>query len=197
MADESAEFGLSVALEWLRMAHQPFRRASDEEIRELEALRLEAVHSQELLSARVLAEVQLRVMERAFDVLQLSRFANARENHGWMNLFRQWASEAPIREFYKDLSTRCSPTFRSFFEAFIRDRARPIDQDPVPHYWLQPKGSSTPGIFMDSGRTEPGMPPGTRPGAAGIVDHKGSSERDQQYETPSSSAEPKKSAPNE
>jgi len=50
---------------------------------------------------------------------------------------------------------------------------------------------------MDSGRTEPGVPPGARPGTAAIVDFKGSSERDPQYETPSGSAEPKTSAPNE
>jgi hypothetical protein len=187
---------LVTALERLRMAHQAFRRASDEEVRELESLRLEAVRSQGG-PPRLVAEIQLRVMERAFDILQLGRFANAPENHGWMNLFRQWGNEEPVVQFYPELSRRFSPMFRGFFVDYVLGHRLPIDEDPIHHCWLRPEDSSVPGIFMDSGRTEPPVPPGARPGTAGIVDFKGASGPDQAYEKPSGSAESKGSAPNE
>ena len=192
MAEDSPLF---TALERLRMGQHSFRRASDEEMRELESLRLEAVRSQDG-PPRLVAEIQLRLMERAFDILQLGRFANAPENHGWMNLFRQW-SEGPVGVFYEALSSRFSPTFRGFFVNYVQGHPLPIDKDPIHHCWLRPEDSSAPGIFMDSGRTEPPVPPGARPGAAGIVDFKGASGPDQAYEKPSGSAESKGSAPNE
>lgn len=192
MADDTT---LVAALERLRMAHHTFRRVSEEEVRELESLRLDAVTAEASEPpARVLAEVRLRVMERAFDILQLHRTANAPENHGWMNLLRQWGNQGPVTEFYGELSLRASPLFRGFFEQFVQGHLLPIDQDPIPHAWLAPEGS--PGIFMDSGRTEPPVPAGARPGMAGIVDPKGESGPDQRYETPSGPARGP-SAPNE
>jgi len=195
MAEETT---LKRAMESLRMAHQPFRRISEEEARELESHRLRAVEAQQSASPQVLAELRLRVMERAFDVLQLGRFANAIENHGWMNLFREWVdpsrepdSQRQMSNFYEKLITRSSPMFRSFFFNYIWNHPQPMDRDPVPHYWLDGKG-----VFMDSGRTEPAVPSGTRPGHAGIVDFKGKSGRDQQYETPSGDADSKGSTPN-
>jgi hypothetical protein len=195
MAEETT---LKHAMESLRMAHQAFRRISEEEARELESLRLRAIEAQLSAAPQVLAELRLRVMERAFDVLQLGRFANAIENHGWMNLFREWVdplrqpdSQRQIGTFYEVLITRSSPIFRSFFFSYIWGHAAPMDQDPVPHYWLSGQG-----VFMDSGRTEPPVPAGTRPGHAGIVDFKGKSGRDQQYETPTGDADAKGSTPN-
>src|SRR5688500_12792145 len=141
MADDTT---LKAAMEWLRMAHQPFRRVSEEESRELESLRLRTVEVQQSVEPRVLAELRLRVMERAFDVLQLGRFANAQENHGWMNLFRQWSDEESTKALYEALLGRSSPAFRHFFLNYISGHnAAPMDADPVPHYWLSKQG-----IFM-------------------------------------------------
>ena len=53
--------------------------------------------------------MQIQLMEDAYFSLRLDQYANARDNRGWMNLFRRWAQsetfQAPLPET-ADRSTR-------------------------------------------------------------------------------------------
>jgi len=187
---------LITALERLRMNHLAFRRAAPEEMREIEALRVEVLKlpfsndKPDLWAVRM----RLRLMERAFYVLQLTYFANAPENHGWMNLFRRWGRSPAFNKEYAEAKDTLSPLFRNFFEQYLQNYTKTIEEQPIHHPWLRPPDSRGAGIFMDSGRTEPPFAEhGTRSGVILVVDHKRKEGRDQTYETPS--AEPSSGAP--
>jgi hypothetical protein len=186
--------------ERLRIRHLAFRRAEPEEIRELEAMRLEILKTESVQSTpayalpgvaavaqppapRPLVEMKFRLMERAFNILQLNHFANAPENHGWMNLFRQWSAAAEARAMYDELKTTLSPAFRQFYENYIYDCPEKMEEQPIHHPWHRQEGRRGSGLFMDTGRTEPGIvPAGARTGEGGVSDAKGRAGRDQDYE---------------
>ncbi|MEP6833863.1 MAG: hypothetical protein ABJB74_10730 [Gemmatimonas sp.] len=81
-----------------------------------------------------LVSKQARLMEQAFTVLRLDRYANAPINRGVMNLFRAWAST----KAFDDLLTRSeavfSKPFIQFYKYYLRGLRR-IDEDPIPHPW--------------------------------------------------------------
>lgn len=205
------------AFEQLRIAHLAFRRAEPEEIRELEAMRLEilkteAAHGvprstieaahvatspyplQGVVAAHqdptggAIVEMKFRLMERAFAILQLNHFANAPENHGWMNLFRQWSASSETKAAYESLKNTLSPSFREFYENYIYACPERMEDNPIHHPWHGREGRPGTGLFMDTGRTEPRtMPARTRAGEGGVTDAKGHGGRDQTYETSSDS----------
>ena len=43
---------------------------------------------------------QLRLMEQAFYVCRLDKYANAPDNRGWMNLFRNWGRSAQLNQIF-------------------------------------------------------------------------------------------------
>lgn len=214
MQDED-DRDLVAAFEQLRLSQSTFRRADPEEVRELEWMRfqiLQAASTSERVrplmaqqssksgsesasesasdqpSESTIAHVamQLRLMERAFYVLQLQRYANARENHGWMNLFREWGRSEEFDSIYRKLQHTLTPDLQGFYVDYVRGHAT-IEDEPIPHPWLRAETDRGSGVFMDSGCTEPSMGTRkTRPGAGGVVDPKGGADRDQQYEKPSS-----------
>jgi hypothetical protein len=212
------------ALEWLRVEHLPFRHANQDEIRELDELRqriLEAVSKDGELDEyyeeawngviasssnlteggrqgyRLVAAMQIQLMERAFYLLRLSFFASARENAGWMDLFRRWGSSPRFNRVYDSLSRTVSPAFADFYRDFVRDRmirrepavpgrlweysGSPFTKAAIPHPWL----GQEPGLYMDSGLVEAHV----QPGAGGITDSKGDEGADKSYETPSDSVD--------
>jgi hypothetical protein len=141
------------------------------------------VQASSVANAEALIAMQLRLMERAFYVLRLDHFANAPENHGWMNLFRTWSCQKEFVTHYHVLRRTLTPGFRSFFEAYIDGYAETMDTRPIHHPWQRTAGDRGVGLFMDTGRTEPmAVPPSTRPGADGITDAKGRAGVDQTFE---------------
>lgn len=185
------------AFERLRLAHLTFRRAEPEEVRELEAMRLEVLKVQATVpspaDSESVAAIQLRVMERAFYVLRLMHFANAPDNHGWMNQFRAWGADARFNEHYDVLKRTLTPHFRTFYEAYVRRRPYTMEQRPIHHPWQKQLGDDGEGLFMDTGRT-----PSVPSGAAGVDDSKGRAGADQTYEQSSSTpGDDGSSVPNE
>lgn len=186
--------------EELRLRQSTFRGVDPQQLGELESMRLQILQAAASASPNgpLVWGMKLRLMERAFYVLQLQRYANAPENHGWMNLFRQWtldrdqAQQAPSPGETETLS----PDFRSFFQYYVRACREPMDKQPIPHPWLKTPDQPGPGVFMDSGHTEPamGIRP-TRPGAGGVFDPKG--DADQRYKEPPHHEPGGSSAPNE
>ena len=143
--------------------------------------------------------LQAQLMEDAYFVLQLRRYANAPDNRGWMNLFRSWG-QSPA--FNLELDERLSPTFSAefveFYDLYVREYPGPIETHPVPHPWetrdwplpndsrgarrqrLEGTGGWLPGVFLDSGVREIRVGPisGEAPlegpsGAHGVADAKG------------------------
>ena len=55
--------------------------------------------------------MQIQLMEDAYFSLRLDQFANARDNRGWMNLFRQWAHSATFQAHFQKLQTVYSSDF--------------------------------------------------------------------------------------
>lgn len=202
------------AFERLRLEHLAFRRAEPEEMRELEELHVAilthiaerpglATYFAEAWSGasspdlarrgagpediRVVAVMQLRLMERAFLLLRLGRYGNARENRGWMNLFRRWGRSPAFHAVFEELEETLAPELRRFHRDYVHNR-NSIEQSPIHHPWQRPAGERARGVFMDSGLMEAeagaegGIPAPVRPAAGGIVDAKGPAGPDQPYE---------------
>ena len=193
MSDDRDDRVLRDAFERLRLGHLTFRRAEPEEVREIEAMRLDVLKIEATVpspaGSRAVAAIQLRLMERAFYVLRLVHFANAPENHGWMNTFREWSLGPQFNAHYQKLKYTLSPEFRSFYEDHIRDYHEMMDEHPIHHPWHKKPGDRGLGVFMDTGRTEPRVvPASSRSGADGIDDAKGHAGRDRSFESPSGGA---------
>jgi hypothetical protein len=238
--DERAITLSTAALERLRIQHLAFRRAAPEELRELEDLRLAILdriaadasleeYYQEAWNGqlpqpvegrpaavtaahRYVVVAQLQLMERAFYVLQLHHYANAPENSGWMNLFRQWGMSPRFNDVFDEVEASFTPEFVAFYLTYLRaslpsDHGQPrvralVRDDPplVHHPWLRQPADRGRGIFMDSGLVEAALHDAdsdidVRPGAGGIGDAKGKDGVDQVYEKPSSEATPGQNAP--
>jgi hypothetical protein len=220
------------ALEILRVHHLPFRRATQDELRELEERRLallEAVVSEPALADyydeawkgtvrpplpaeepflyRRIAVRQLQLMERAFYLLQLYRFANAPENAGWMNLLRRWGASRRFNLLFDELSRTLTPEFCRFYKLYLRDLPPPTDpacadleggdktdaeeRPPIHHPWLRRRGDRGKGLFMDSGLVDVDV----RAGAGSLVDQKGDENVRESHETPADSPGAQKSGP--
>jgi hypothetical protein len=78
------------------------------------------------------AAIQLQLMEDAFYSLRLDRYANAPDNRGWMNLFRQWSASPTFRQHVDALDATFSRQFIEFYRHYIE--GLDIDE-PVPHPW--------------------------------------------------------------
>ncbi|MGV3710945.1 MAG: hypothetical protein ACO1Q7_19130 [Gemmatimonas sp.] len=82
---------------------------------------------------RLLAR-QARLMEQAFVLLRLDRYANAPVNRGVMNLFRAWSSSRAFDVLLDRSRAVFSKPFLAFYRYYIRGLPR-IDERPVPHPW--------------------------------------------------------------
>lgn len=222
-ADAEGQVAMERALEILRGRHLAFRRPEKSDLADLEELRLAILTAvteslplepyyreawglprtgpdvpEYLL--RPIAVRQIELMTRAFHVLQLHLFANARENHGWMTLFRSWGRSAHFNTVFDELEPTLSPQFTKFYNLYLRDlpaRASKYEVLPIHHPWLTDATSKRRGrgLCMDSGRVDE---IDVRPGAGGIVDQRGSESANEPFEKPSdsSSEDGKDPAPN-
>jgi hypothetical protein len=129
-------------------------------------------------------------MEDAYFSLRLDQYANARDNRGWMNLFRRWARSETFRKHFSALQTVYSTDFVAFYCNYI-DGWEEIDKQPLPHAWdvmhaqdeqkhpvaFECRKRGAPGLFLDPGRREARepdddlppvqAPPHPRPGEGG------------------------------
>lgn len=200
------EFPLSnPALAWddLLIHHSPFRAANNEEFQELarllsdlEQLVIETPSlrwyylecmglppdekvpaNQEHGDPVNVIAMQIQLMEDAYFSLRLDQYANARDNRGWMNLFRRWGHSPTFRKYFKALQTVYSNDFVAFYCNYIEDW-KVIDEEPLPHAWDVLYGSDgsfdhpvarkcrergAPGLFLDAGRREAREPDEERP----------------------------------
>ncbi|MFN2398997.1 MAG: hypothetical protein ABR543_10230 [Gemmatimonadaceae bacterium] len=125
--------------------------------------------------SRHVAAIQAQFMEDVYFVLQLSRYPNALDNQGWMNLFRGWGQSVTFNAHFDALRPTLAAEFAEFYELYIREYPGPIDEFPVPHPWdaasrrRDPRkaiGSRAlrraefreylPGVYLDSGIREAG-----------------------------------------
>jgi hypothetical protein len=218
---------MSDALEDLRSRHLAFRRAEKCEECDLDNLRLEiltAVTESPALqdyyneawqvrerdpgsepapvtpssSWRRIAVMQVELMVRAFSTLQLSRFGNAPENHGWMAMFRSWASSPRFNRLFAELRPTLPPEFVRFYRLYLQDLppfASVYGYLPVHHPWLLPSDPDQRrrfrgrGFYMDSGIVEGEIDVEVRPGSGGVVDPRGPDRADQTFEKPSDSSD--------
>jgi hypothetical protein len=111
--------------------------------------------------------MQIQLMEDTYFSLRLDQYANARDNRGWMNLFRRWANSPTFRAYFQQLQTIYSNDFVAFYCNYI-EGWKPIDEEPLPHAWdvlhvtEQPRhpvafkcqDRGAPGLFLDPGRRE-------------------------------------------
>lgn len=120
-------------------------------------------------SHRHIAAIQAQFMEDVYFVLQLSRYANALDNRGWMNLFRSWGQSPTFNAAFDGLRATFAEEFIGFYELYVRRCPGPIDTHPVRHPWdagqldpefrgvsgqsalSTPEGTFTPGVFLDAG----------------------------------------------
>ena len=147
------------------------------------------------------AAIQAQLMEDVYYTLQLSRYANAPDNRGWVNLLRRWGRSENFNRRFDELKTTFSLEFVQFYELYLREYRWTIDEWPIPHPWDRPSRHQDPravvehvsGVFLDSGIREVaplrfGGRTGQRPvpdagsGGHGILNEKGGQ---QGYETPS------------
>ena len=152
---------ISRVLAWddLRIRHSPFRAANNEQfqsltkqISDLERLFLETPTlrwyyeacmglspkpekrpADQPIPVNVIA-MQIQMMEDAYFSLRLDQYANARDNRGWMNLFRQWGNSTTFKEIFHRLKQNYSSDFVAFYCDYIEEW-EPIDTHPVPHAW--------------------------------------------------------------
>jgi hypothetical protein len=142
----------------LRIRHSPFRAANNEQfqsltkqIADLEKLFLDTPSLRWYYEAcmglsdepenttgradpvNVIA-MQIQMMEDAYFSLRLDQYANARDNRGWMNLFRRWGHCRAFTQYFHLLKTNYSKDFVAFYCDYIEDW-EPIDTHPVPHAW--------------------------------------------------------------
>ena len=222
---DPTELDLDRAWRQLVLIHTSFRAAEQKEYRELldgvraiERLFFDhpelgayydewagapaAVHPQPAApSSRIrhVAAIQAQFMEDVYFALQLTRFANALDNRGWMNLFRAWGRSTTFNAHFNRLRHTFSQEFEEFYDLYIRDYPGPIEEYPVPHPWDSDKAREDPreavqatarpgerpisihGVFLDSGLQEAGKHPerprarGASPGAdsRGVKDETG------------------------
>jgi len=149
--------------------------------------------------------MQVELMVRAFATLQLRRFGNAPENHGWMVLFRRWGWSSRFNAVFEELRPTLPPEFVKFYDLYLYHLppfASVRRTLPVHHPWLLPSNRQERerfrgrGFYMDSGIVEGEIDVEVRPGSGGIVDPRGPERADQTFERPSDTGgtEP---APNE
>lgn len=200
---------ISRVLAWddLRIRHSPFRAANNEQfqsltkqISDLEKLfldtptlrwyyeacmglsREEEKWPADLPSPVNVIAMQIQIMEDAYFSLRLDQYANARDNRGWMNLFRSWGKSTTFKWFFHRLKQNYSNDFVAFYCDYIEDW-EPIDTHPVPHAWdvqrqFDPKIApqvdlkyehpsakkcaerNAAGLFQDAGRLEAREPDG-------------------------------------
>jgi len=81
---------------------------------------------------RHVVAIQLQLMQEAFYSLRLDRHANARDNRGWMNLFRRWAASSTFQRFMEPLRATVSHQFLGFYDHYIEGWK---EDKPVPHPW--------------------------------------------------------------
>lgn len=96
--------------------------------------------------------LQTQLMEQVFFTLRLDRYANAPDNSGWINLFRCWGNAPTFQQQFVQLRTLFSHDFVEFYERYIKF-CPPIEVNPVPHPWDDPKRKGK-GMFLDPGRRE-------------------------------------------
>lgn len=155
---------------------------------------------------RLVAVMQLQLMERAFYLLRLDRFASAPENGGWMDLFRRWGASPRFNAIYAELNRTLSPSFQTFYDNYLanclptppampsnrlwqeKDRSDYVGA-AVHHPWIAPPGARGRGIFMDSGLVESKLEIDVRSGAGGITDDSGGEGADRTHEKPSDSVD--------
>ena len=145
--------------------------------------------------------MQAQLMEDIYYTLQLSRYANAPDNRGWVNLLRRWGRSETFNRRFDELKTTFSLEFVQFYELYLRQYPWTIDEWPIPHPWDRQSRQQDPrdvaehvsGVFLDSGIREVsplrlGGRTGERPvpdagtGGHGILNEKGGQ---QGYEAPS------------
>jgi hypothetical protein len=185
----------------LRVYHSPFRAAENTKFRELthqvaeleklfiaspelrwyylESMSLPAegdVRNQPRVDPVNVITMQIQLMEDTYFALRLDQYANARDNRGWMNLFRRWGGSPTFKTYFAKLQTNYSNDFVLFYYDFIEGWGT-IDEFPLPHAWDLTDGTPdeymhpaakesirrrTPGLFQDAGRREAREPkPGT------------------------------------
>ena len=143
------------------------------------------------------AAMQIQLMEDTYFALRLDQYANARDNRGWMNLFRRWGRCRIFQNYFRELQSNYSNDFVAFYCNYIQGWDT-IDRFPLPHAWdvgpdleeqyAHPSAvicweRRAPGLFQDPGRQEirepePGqafLPPAGHPvarqhGDSGLVD---------------------------
>jgi hypothetical protein len=186
----------------LRIRHSPFKAADNAQFRELtqqladmeqlflgtpglrryylECMKLPAepdpVPAERMDPVNVIA-MQIQLMEDAYFALRLDQYANARDNRGWMNLFRRWGRSPTFIEYFRELRSNYSIDFVAFYCDYIQGWGE-IDEFPVPHAWdvgphsddkyghpaaVECWNRRAPGLFQDAGRREAREP---RKGAA-------------------------------
>ena len=79
--------------------------------------------------------LQAQLMEDVFYSLGLDRFANAPDNRGWMNLFRRWGRSPTFNTLFNEVRETFTREFVDFYDLFVREYARGIDMQPIPHPW--------------------------------------------------------------
>ena len=186
----------------LRIRHSPFKAADNAQFRELtqqladmeqlfidtsglrwyylECMRLPAepgpVPAERIDPVNMIA-MQIQLMEDTYFALRLDQYANARDNRGWMNLFRRWGQSPTFTEYFSELKSNYSIDFVAFYCDYIQGWGE-IDEFPVPHAWdvgphiddkyghpaaVECWNRRAPGLFQDAGRREAREP---RKGAA-------------------------------
>jgi hypothetical protein len=118
------------------------------------------------------ATIQAQFMEEVFYILNLDRHANAPDNRGWMNLFRRWGRSSRFNRRLDELRAILTLEFLSFYDYYLRDYQKRIDEEPVPHPWdveTRRADPRAPGTIpaKTGGRTalEPGEKDAPTPGA--------------------------------
>ena len=110
--------------------------------------------------------MQIQLMEDVYFSVRLDQYVNARDNRGWVNLFRLWSYSETFRRHFNQLQTIYSTDFVAFYYNYIEGWA-PIDEEPVPHAWdvlyateqahpvaFRCRNVGAPGFFLDPGRRE-------------------------------------------
>jgi hypothetical protein len=176
----------------LRIYHSPFKAADNEQFRELtkeladlerlffetpslrwyylECMGLPAepgVASDGVVPVNIIA-TQIQLMEDTYFAVRLDLYANARDNRGWMNLFRRWGRSKTFNEYFAYLQSNYSNDFVAFYCNYIQNWGE-IDRFPLPHAWdvgpnldrqyahpsaIECWNRKAPGLFQDNGRLE-------------------------------------------